>query len=155
MTRPDEPQEPTGGGSGGGGGGEQPPPPDDGRDRLSPYLAIFRRMVRSLRSIFRAHLIVFKTEAHRELARIAVGAGLLFGVAVLLLACALLAGAGTVALVQRLTALPWLESIGIALLITLAVASVLGLFAWLRLRKPLMPESRKLLQDTIDGFTRG
>lgn len=164
MATPDDPRDPPGSGPPGS-GPEEPRGEerrsaeqrieDQAREKLSPYLRILRRMVRSIRSVFQAHLIVFRTEADRELARIATGVGLVFGTAIFLLASALLSGAGAVALAQRLTGLPWLESIGIALAGTMLVAAGLAGLAWLRLRKPLMPESRKLLRDTIDGFTRG
>jgi len=129
------------------------PPPKPGA-RLEPYLKILRRMVRTIRGVFQAHIIVFRTEAERELARVAGGVALIFDTLVFLLASALLAGAGTVALVQRLSGLPWLESIGISLGLTVTVALLLALIAWLRLRHPLMPESRKLLHDTVDTLTR-
>lgn len=138
---------------------ELPPPPAEGPEapppRLQPYLKILRRIVRSIRGVFQAHVIVIRTEAESELIRVAGGVALIFGTMVLMLCSALLAGAGTVALVQRLSGLPWLESIGISLGITLAVACLLAFVAWLRLRKPLMPESRKLLNDTFDTLTRG
>ncbi len=137
----------TGGGGKGGGAGEAP--------KLSPYLKILRRAVRSISSVFEAHVMVFQTEAEKEVVRVAIGVGLIFSAAAFLLATALLTGAGAVALIQRLTALPWLESIGLAMLATALMASLLGFIAWLRLRKPLMPRTRKLFKSTFDGLTKG
>lgn len=130
-------------------------PEDAGRVLLQPYLKILRRAVRSLRAFFAAHVIVVRTEAERELARLATAVGLLVGAAMFFLASVLLLATTLVALVQRLSGLPWLESIAISMGATLLLGLVLLGLGWWRIKRPLMPESRELLRKTLDGLTRG
>jgi len=122
---------------------------------LEPYLKILRRTIRSLRAFFAAHVIVVRTEADRELQRVVFGLAMLASAGMFFLASALLAAATAVALVQRLTGLPVLESMALSLGSTLLVALVLLGIAWLRLKKPLMPQSRELLKKTLEGLSRG
>ncbi|MCK6507114.1 phage holin family protein [Myxococcota bacterium] len=137
-------------------GPEPAPSPDEsGRVLLQPYLKILRRAVRSLRAFFAAHVIVVRTEAERELARLATAVALLVGAAMFFLASVLLLATTLVALVQRLSGLPWLESIAISLGATLLLGLVLLGLGWWRIKRPLMPESRELLRKTLDGLTRG
>lgn len=130
-------------------------PAEDGRQLLQPYLKILRRIVRSLRAFFAAHVIVVRTEADRELTRLATAVALLVGAAMFMLASAMLFATTLIALVQRVTGLPWLESIAISLGTTLLIGLTLLGLGWLRLRRPLMPESRELLRRTLDGFSKG
>lgn len=148
---PPEPPPPPGGAPSPGSDAE----PEGPRLPLQPYLKILRRAVRSLRGFFAAHVIVVRTEAEREIERLAVAVALLVAAAMFFLASAILFATTLVVLVQRVSGLPWLESIALCLLATLLLAlSLLGL-GWLRIRKPLMPESRELLRKTLDGLTRG
>ncbi|RME24678.1 MAG: hypothetical protein D6798_10670 [Deltaproteobacteria bacterium] len=152
---PPPPSGTDGGGATGSGGDDGTPPPQGDGPRLTPYLRILRRMVRSVTSLFRAHAMVVRSEAEREIFRVATGVALLFGTGIFLLATALLLAVGAVVLIQRVTGLPWLESVALSAAATALVAAILGLLAWLRLRKPLMPDSRKLLKSTLDGLLKG
>ncbi|NOY24955.1 MAG: hypothetical protein GXP62_03695 [Oligoflexia bacterium] len=149
MAKSDQPGGPPPGG---------PPPGPEGAEGkrvvLTPYLAIFRRILRSLRGFFAAHVIVLRSEAHRELARLLVGASLMAGALMFLLASAILFATGLVVGVQRFTGLPWLESLGISLGCTLLVALLLGALGLHRLKKPLMPQSRELLKKTLDALSQ-
>ncbi|MCB9778677.1 MAG: phage holin family protein [Alphaproteobacteria bacterium] len=147
---------PPGGGDGGGDGKRKRPGEgveDKARVLIEPYLKIMRRALRSIRGFFAAHVIVVRTEAEQEFVRLMGGFVLLFGTAILMLTSAILAGAASVALVQRLSGLPWLESISIAMAGTLTAAFLLLTVAWVRLRKPLMPKSRELFEKTLDGLS--
>lgn len=130
------------------------PSPEEGPARLPPqaWLKLVRRISRSFQAFFAAHLIVLRTEAERELFRLATGVGLLIGAVLFMLATAMLFAVGTVVLLQRVTGLPWLESVGIALLVTLTIALSLGGLGWWRVNRPLMPQSRALLNRTLDGL---
>ncbi len=143
------------GGSGGSGGSDGSGGGPDAAPRLTPYLRILRRAVRSVTSLFRAHAMVVRSEAEREVFRVATGVALVLATLAFLLATALLLAVGAVVLIQRVTGLPWLESVALSAGATALVAGVLGLLAWLRLRKPLMPDSRKLLKSTLDGLLKG
>lgn len=130
------------------------PSAEEGPTRLPPqaWLKLVRRISRSFQAFFAAHLIVLKTEAERELFRLASGIGLLIGGVLFMLATAMLFAVGTVVLLQRVTGLPWLECVGISMLVTLVIALCLGGLGWWRVNRPLMPQSRALLERTLDGL---
>lgn len=132
-----------------------PPPEGEGGRRplpLAAWLGLLRRLARSARSFFAAHLMVAQDEAEAEIARVATGVGLLLGALMFTFATALLLAVAAVVLVQRLSGLPWLESVALAALGTALVAASLGGLSWLRLRRPLMPRTRALLEKTLDGL---
>lgn len=130
-----------------------PPGPEAGPARPSQaWLGLIGRVARSFRAFFAAHLIVAQNEAEREISRIATGVGLFIGAVMFMLATAMLFAVGTVVLLQRVTGLPWLESLGIAMLVTLTIALVLGGLGWWRVNRPLMPQTRALLERTLDGL---
>ncbi|MES2641093.1 MAG: phage holin family protein [Myxococcota bacterium] len=130
-------------------------PTDGMRSRFAPYLKILRWVIRSFTGFFQAHVMVIRAEAGNEAIRVASGVLLLLGAGVSLFITALLGGVAIVGLIQRLSGLPWLESLGLAMAATGSVALVLVTIAWLLLRRPLLPKSRKLLKSTFDGFTGG
>lgn len=133
------------------------PAPQDGdepRTPLAPYLNILHRAVRSLRAFFAAHVIVVRSEAERELTRVIVAAGFIIAAAMFALASAILFSTGLVVGIQRVTGLPWLESLGISLVCTLLIGLLLAAIGYWRIKKPLMPESRELLQKTLDGLSQ-
>jgi hypothetical protein len=133
-----------------------PEDPTEGtRSRFAPYLRILRRVIRSVTGLFQAHVMVIRAEAGNEAARLAAGLALLFGAALLAAVTALLGGVAIVGLIQRLSGLPWLESIGLAIAATGAVALTLAGIAWVILRRPLLPNTRKLLKSTLAGFMEG
>lgn len=140
-------------------GPEGPPGSDDPTERVqarvSPYLKILRRMLRTLTALFQAHVMVIQAEAEGEAVRVASGMALVFGAGALSGVSALLGGVVLVALIQRLSGLPWLESIALAMATTMVLAALLATTAWLILRRPLLPKSRKLLKSTFDGITGG
>ena len=125
------------------------------KSRLEPYLRILRRMVRSVTSLFRAHAMIIQDEAQVEAVRVVTGIALIIGAVVFFAVSGLFAGITAFALIQRLTGLPFLESIAIVLGGTVTLALSLAFLAWLRLRKPLLPKSRKLLKSTYDGIMKG
>jgi hypothetical protein len=130
-------------------------PTEGVRTRFAPYLKILRWVIRSFTGFFQAHVMVIRAEAGNEAIRVASGLLLLLGAGVFLFVTALLGGVAVVGLIQRLSGLPWLESLGLAMAATGSVALTFVTIAWLLLRRPLLPKSRKLLKSTFDGFTGG
>lgn len=130
-------------------------PADRVTARLSPYLKILRRVIRTLTGVFQAHVMVIQSEAENEAVRVASGLVLLLGAGAFLGVTALLGGVALVGLIQRLSGLPWLESLGLAAASTASLALFLVAIAWLLLRRPLLPKSRKLLKSTFDSITGG
>ena len=155
MPTPPETVDPPEGSASADGAANPADPAEGTRSRFAPYLKIFRRVVRTFSGVFHAHVIVIRAEAETELVRLLSGMALVIGAVMLMGVTALLGGVALVGLIQRLSGLPWLESLGLAMTSTASVALTLLGIAWLLLRRPLLPKSRQLLERTFDGFTRG
>lgn len=155
MPTPPDPVDPAQGAPPADGAANAGDPADATGSRFAPYLRILRRVVRTFSGVFHAHAMVIRAEAETEAVRLASGMALLLGAVMLTAVTALLGGVAIVGLIQRLSGLPWLESLGLAMAGTASVAFILLVIAWLLLRRPLLPKSRQLLERTFDGFTRG
>ena len=131
-----------------------PPPEEPSHDTvLDPYLRIVSRIIRAARGLFAAHLLIVRDEVGREILRIVIGVALLVGAMMFFFSTAILSSVTLVVAVQRFTGLELLESLLVCLATTLSFASVLALVGFLRLRKPLMPRSRQLLEQLLDGLS--
>lgn len=117
---------------------------------LASFLAPFRRMAHILLALLQAHLILARSEARRDGARLAAGFAMLAVALLCLTQVWLLGHVLAIMLLREETRLSWGGSVAVVTGVDLLLGLVLALAARGKLNQPLMPETRELVRKTIE-----
>lgn len=116
---------------------------------IASFLGPMRRMANVMLALLQAHIILARSEAKRDSARILAGLAM-GGVAMLCLVQVWLMAHVLAVLALRELHLPWVVAVGAVTGADALLGVVLALLARGRLSQPVMPETRELIRKTIE-----